>query len=288
MEAATLTAEYEGNDVVAIAKNLVYVIVFKQFFIEVFYDAANPAGNPLATVAGAKMNYGLKSARALADCGGDLLFVAQTMEGSSAVARIQRAEPQRLDPAVERILEAANFGTVYSWAAKIEGHRFYGLTLPLSNLTLVYDITAQYWYQWTDTDGDYLPYAYSVIDTNGKTLFLHESSGETFNLDALTFSDDGQLFSCEIYTPNFSQDMRTKISGRFDLIGDRVTDSTAELRWSDDDYATWSAVQELDLSLERPSVSDMGSFYRRAFHLKHRADKPFRVEKAVIYTAGGA
>lgn len=288
-EAAVLTAEFEGNDVVAISKNLVYVVVFKQFFTEVFYDAANPVGNPLSTVAGAKMNVGLKAARALADCGGDLLFVGQTTEGSVSVLRISALSLSVVStPAVERILEAANYTTVYSWAAKFEGHRFYGITLPASNLTLVYDITAQYWYQWTDTNGNYLPIAYSTIDTNGKTLLLHESSGETFNFDALTFRDDGTLFSCEIYTPNYAQDVRTKIIGRLDIVGDRVAGSTAEVRWSDDDYATWSAAQSVDLSLERPGIADLGSFYRRAFHIKHRANTPFRVEKAVLYLAGGA
>jgi len=288
--AATLTAGLEGVDAVAIAKQLVYVIAFKRYYAEAFYDAANPApANPLGPVQGAKMNFGLRDARTLADCGGDLLFVSQTTEGSVGVSRISSLSVATVStPPVERILEAADYTTVHAWSSKCEGHRFYGITLPASNVTLVYDLTSQLWYQWTDTNGNYLPYAFSCLDTNNRTLFLHESSGRTFNLDGLTFSDDGELLSFEIYTPNASQDMRTKIAGRLDLVGDRVVGSNVELRWSDNDYATWSLPQNIDMGLERPGLPDMGSFYRRAFHFKHRANLPCRLEKAVIYSAQGA
>lgn len=289
-EAAVLGAEFEGNEVVVLAKNLIYAIVMKQYFIEVFYDAGNPfPGSPLGPVGGAKLNYGIRAARSLADCGGDLLFVAQTTEGSVCVARMSSLSLSVVStPQIDRILEAANFTTVYSWSARTEGHRLYGLTLPASNLTLVYDLTSGFWYQWRDTNDNYLPFAFSTIDTNGKTLFIHESSGETFNLDPLTFVDDDLLFSCEIYTPNLTQDYRTKIVGRLDLIGDRVSGSTVDLRWSDDDYTTWTTPQAIDLSLERPGLPDMGSFFRRAFHFKHRANTPFRLQKAVLYSAQGA
>ncbi len=289
-EAGFINASSEGAVLRAIGKQLVYIVAFKDYFSEAFYDAGNPApGSPLGPVQGAKMNFGIKDARTLCNCGGELLFVSQTREGSIAVVRITALSAEVVStPQVERILEAASYTTVYSWSVKTEGHRLYGLTLPASNLTLVYDITTGYWYQWTDTNGNYLPYAFSTVDTNGKAVFLHESNGKTFNLDGLVFQDDGALFSTEIYTPNLAQDAQTKIAGRLDLVADRVATSTCELRWSDDDYQTWSTPVVLDLSLERPSVSDMGSFYRRAFHLKHRANTSFRVERAVILTAKGA
>lgn len=289
-EAAALTAEFEGSAATLLSKNLIYAVVLKEFSAEVFYDAGNPApGSPLGPVGGAKMNFGIKSGRSLADCGGDLIFVAQTPEGSVTVVRVTSLSATPIStPAIERVLEAADYTTVYSWSARVEGHRLYGLTLPASNLTLVYDLTSGFWYQWRDTADNYLPFAFSAPDTNSRAAFLHESNGKVYNLDALTFTDDGALFSCEIYTPNLEQDARTKIAGRLDLVGDRVTGSTAEIRWSDDDYATWTSAQTIDLSLERPSIDNLGSFYRRAFHLKHRANKPFRVERAVIYSAAGA
>lgn len=289
-EAAVLGAEFEGTEAVVLAKNLIYAVVLKDFFAEVFYDAGNPApGSPLGPVGGAKMNFGTVAARSLADAGGELLFAAQTTEGTVSIVKITALSASVVStPQVERILSAANFSTVYSWAAKSEGHRFYGLTLPASNLTLVFDLTSNLWYQWADTNGNYLPYAFATIDTNGRAVFIHESNGRTFNLDGLTFADDGSLYTCDIYTPNFAQDLRTKIVGRLDLVADRVPGSSVTLRWSDDDYVNWSAPQTIDLSLERPGLADMGSFYRRAFHFSHRANTPFRLERAVIYAAAGA
>ncbi|MFK5257932.1 hypothetical protein, partial [Propionibacterium freudenreichii] len=56
---------------------------------------------------------------------------------------------------IERLLGEADFTSVISFGIKYEGHRFYILTLPLNNLTLVYDMTDRMWAQWTDPDGNY-------------------------------------------------------------------------------------------------------------------------------------
>ncbi len=283
----SLVAQTEPDAGVCLAKQLVYVIAMKAAYSEAFYDAANAAGSPLAAVSGAKMNYGCKDARSVCDVGGDIYWISTTREGSVQVASISSLQIKIVStPAIERILTEGDYTTVYSWAVRVEGHRFYGVTLVESNITLVYDVSTEFWYQWTDPNGDYLPYAFATLDTNGKAVFVHESTGETFNLDVATYGDDGVAFPVNIYTPNLYLDgLQEKAQSRLELLGDMVENSEVEVYFSDDDYATWQGPWSLDMSTPRPMISDLGSFSRRAFRFVHQADTSFRVERAVLMLA---
>lgn len=279
-----IVAQIEPTAAVAMAKQLVYVVVMKQFYTECFYDAGNATGSPLAPVQGAKMNFGCIDARTVKDVGGDLAWVANTGEGSPCGVLLSSLKLDVItNPALDRLLESMDLTTIYSWGARIEGHRFYGLTSTVSNRTLVFDLTTRVWYLWADPAGNYLPYAFSAPDNVGnKAVFLHESTGQLFNLDVTTYGDNGVPFQADIYTPNFDGDTRREKSlGRLDIIGDVVA-STLSLEFSDDDYQTWTSAGTADLSNPRPSFADLGSFYRRAFHFYHRADTAFRVRSAEL------
>ena len=280
-----IVAQIEPTAAVALAKQLAYVIALKQFYTEVFYDAGNAVGSPLAPVQGSKMNFGCVAASTVKDCGGDLLWVANTGEGTPCVVMVANLKLEVVsDPRVERLLESFDLTTVYSWAVRVEGHRFYGVTSVVSNLTLVFDLTSRLWYIWQDPNGDYLPYAFSAADTSGnKAVFLHATNGKLYNLDVSTYQDDSTTFQCDIYTPNVDGGTRRdKTLARIDIIGDQVS-STLALEFSDDDYQTWTVAQPADLSLDRPSIADLGAFYKRAFHFYHRANTAMRIRAAEMY-----
>jgi hypothetical protein len=54
--------------------------------------------------------------------------------------------------------------------------------------------------------------------------------------------------------------------------------ATAWLRYSDDDYETWSAFLPLHMWLAAPRVRRLGAGYRRAFELRHMEETAFRSE----------
>jgi hypothetical protein len=54
------------------------------------------------------------------------------------------------------------------------------------------------------------------------------------------------------------------------------------LRWTDDDYVTYSKFRTIDLDLERSRARRLGNFSRRAFEVLHVKDANFRMEALEI------
>lgn len=66
-----------------------------------------------------------------------------------------------------------------------------------------------------------------------------------------------------------------------ELIGDKI-DSTALIRYSDDDYQTFSKFRPVDLSINRSRVRRLGSASRRGFEILHVGDALIRLEALEI------
>lgn len=287
-----VSAAIEPDAPKALHKQLSYIIAIKEFYSEVFYDAGNPTGSPLSPVKGAKINFGTVDGRTVCECGGDVAWVARTREGGVTVVLVSSLKVHAIStPPIERLLQAADYsGAVYSWSVKVDGHRLYGVTVVNSNLTLVYDLTSGMWYQWTSPDGGYLPFSAASIGTANKVVFQHAHDGDLYSLDLSATADveDG-VFAVDIYTPNFDGGTRReKTLSRLNLIGDQAAGSTWSIWWSDDDYQTWQGPVTVDLSGDNPFVADLGSFRKRAFHLRLDANAHGRLRAVEAYLALGA
>lgn len=285
-----ILAQVEPTAGIHIAKQLVYVLALKSHYTEAFYDAGNSVGSPLGVVQGAKMNFGCVDARTVRDIGGDLMWVANSGEGGYVVVMVTGLKLEVVStPPVERLLSAAS-GAFYSWNAKIQGHRLYGVTSVGGNWTLVFDLTSRLWYHWTNAAGDYLPYAFSCQGSGSTTQFLHATNGKLYTLDTLTYQDgaDGTPFPCSIYTPNFDAGSRRhKTLPWMCLVGDQIN-TTVDMYYSDDDYTTWSAAQSINMNLDQPIVTGLGSFTKRAFRFTHQANTAFRLRGVELALDGAA
>ena len=277
-----LTAQIESDKAIALAKQLTYVILFKEWSTEVFYDQKNAAGSPLGPVQGAKLNYGCVSADSVQDIDGALCWLSTTRSGSVQVMVMDALKPMIVSSsAIELILDAATFTNVFSFGFKYNGHRFYGFTLKDSNITLVYDLRDQFWAQWTDTNGNYWPMVSSTFNSTQDVIFQHETNGKLYKLDAATYLDDGALFTTQIVTPNFDGGTRRrKTLAMLEFVGDTVAGSTLQVRSNDNDYApkSWSNFRYVDLSVKRPLLLNCGTFVRRAYELSLRNNLPFRIQ----------
>lgn len=267
-----LVAQVEPDGGVALAKQLVYVIAFKEWSTEVFYDAANATGSPLAPLQGAKVNYGCVSAESVQDINGTLLWMATNRTTGISVMRMDAVKAQTISTkSVERLLNDIDTSVIYSLNYCRGGHSFYVLTSKLGNLTLIYDLDENMWHQWTSfTNGEenYFPFVSSTF-RGGTHLMQHESDGtvctmgDTFTLDA------GNQITWDLYTPNFDGGNRMqKFCPRMDFIADQSS-TTLYVRTSDDDYQTWTNFQTVDLNDDWPVLTDMGSFKKRAHHFRH-------------------
>lgn len=278
----SIQAQIEPDNGVALAKQLVYVVMFKQWSVEAFYDAGNATGSPLAPVQGAKANYGCVTGDSVISVDGVLFWICTNQSASTQVIMMEGLKVQIIstDP-VERLLDEADFSTVYALQFKDRGHRFVLWTVKESNITLVYDIDEKMWQQWTDVDGNYFPFVATTYDENFNHIFQHESNGRLYSIGQMYYADDGDFIDVQIITPNYDGDtQRRKQLNLMTFLADQVDGSVMEVYKNDNDYqrASWSNVRTVDLSRPRPQLSNCGTFIRRAFKFRHTANTPFRLK----------
>jgi len=280
----TITAQIEPDPGVALAKQLVYVLALKEWSAEVFYDAANATASPLGPVQGAKLNYGCANEDSVQEIDGMLFWLSTNRAASPQVVMLDNLKLQVVSTkAIERLLGGADLSFVYSFGLKYEGHLFYGLTLRESNITLVYDAAENMWAQWTDANGNYFPIVSTTYLTGTGNILQHVTNGKLYSLDSGTFTDDGSVITVDLYTPNFDGGIRRrKQMNMLEFIGDQTVGSVLQVRTNDHDYAAdkWSPFREVDMSLQKPILSNCGTFMRRAHHIRHQCNTSLRLEAA--------
>lgn len=275
----SITAQIEPDGGVRLAKSLAYVIAFKQWTTEVFYDAANATGSPLGLVPGVNPQYGCAAATSVVRIEGVLYWVSTTRSGSLGVHKLDNLSLAKISTkAIDRLISDIDTTVVYAFGLRDAGHLFYVVTFKNSNLTLAYDIGEGQWSQWTDTNGNYLP----LIDATylgTSTLVQHESNGNLYYMEVETYADDGALFSVDAVTPNFDAGVKIKKQlNRMEIVSDQETGGILSIRNSDDDYRTWSNYRQVDLSKKNAYLTNCGSFYKRAYHFHYRANAPLRLQ----------
>lgn len=151
-----ITAEFEPDGGVCLAKALNYVVAFGQWTTSLFWDAANATGSPLSPVNNGVLLVGCAAAGSVAQTESTLIWIAQR-KGQGAGAHKGRFIAMLADtsyvtlstPDVDRVLEADSLATVLACTIELEGHSWYVLSLVESNITLVFDLKAKKWYRWT-------------------------------------------------------------------------------------------------------------------------------------------
>lgn len=277
-----IVAQIEPDGGVAINKQLNYVVAFKQWSTEIFYDAANPTGSPLSPVQAAKINFGCASAETVQEIDGALFWVTINRSGSIGVMKLDQVKPTIISTkAIERLLENINWSTnIHSFQFKSAGHRFYGITSTTTNITLIYDTIENLWSEWTDFNGDYFPIVSSTWNSTSSSfeLLQHKSNGRIYQADISFTTDAGSTIPVDIITPIFDAGTYyKKMLSALQVIADITPGVMLGIRKSDNDYKTWSNFRMVDLGKLHPRLINCGSFARRAYHLHHEGDVQFRI-----------
>lgn len=277
-----IIAQIEPDMGVALGKQLVYVIAFKQWSVEAFYDAGNATGSSLARVEGAKVDFGIATAESLQKLDSRIVWITANQSPLRQVGMMEGLRATIISsPAVDRLLTDWDLTTVYSWQVMLNGHRFYVVTSVVSNLTLACDVDELMWYQWTDTNGNYLPIVASTYDSSNNAILQHESNGRLYTMSPAQYTDDGDFIPVDIYTPDYDGGTnRIKNLNALVIQADQVTGSSLEARYNDNDYdpAKWSNFRKIDLGVNRPLLTNCGSFRRRAYHFRHKLPVAFRLQ----------
>ena len=284
-----IVAQGDSERAVGLAKQLAYVVAFKQYSIEVFYDAGNAAGSPLGTVQGAMLNVGCLNADTIQSIDGTLFWVASTRRGGCSIWRMAGLKGELIsNPAINKILQGHIADPMFSFGTSFQGHIWYGLTIPAAHLTLVFDASSRSWYYWTTAGNDYLALVGGAVDSTGRVVFQNYLTGAVETLNALTPTDLGVTFPVDIYTPPFDGGSRKKKTElNLEVAADQEPGSYMDVRYSDTDYQTWTEYRRLDLSVPRARLTKGGSFYRRAYHFHHERPTPLRITNVELQLLEG-
>lgn len=143
-------ASNESGGGVALAKSLNYVVAFKEWSTEFFYDAKNPTGSPLSPVENGFTLIGCASGTSIANVNGMIVWLAQVRERGRSIYAMSGIQQSVIStPDVDRILNADSLTTVHAYGLKVDGHPLYVLTLVGSDVTLVYDMSTKHWFTWS-------------------------------------------------------------------------------------------------------------------------------------------
>lgn len=359
-----IQANAEPDLGVALFRQLNLLCAFGEYSTQFFYDAGNPTGSPLLPYTSANLEIGCASAESIAQAENTLFFMGRARQKGRTFYMMEGTKPIPIStPYVDRILNDDDLLAVTSFFIKIGGHGFYIVTLPTSEITLVYDTTTGMWNKWTQltagdaltgatftwadnlvtaeltdhglTDGQYVVislsnpsgYNYSgsinVVDADTFTYVIESNPGayvgsasllpytETYfnmasytkagDLDLVQDSTTGTVYSVstgtyqdnsipikfQIRTSKFDAgNNKEKYFAKFELIGDKV-DGTAYVRYTNDDYQTWSKYRPVDLSAQRSQLYRQGRGRRRAYDIINYDNLPIRLESMEITVSEG-
>lgn len=281
-----IPAQIEPDLGVAIAKQLIYVVAFKTWTTEIFYDAGQPIGSPLLPVQNAQIPIGCAAANTVEKISDDLYFVGQNRQQFKSAFVISGMKVHKISTeAVDRMLNIG--GYTIGFQMTMLGHRFYCISsLILTPQTLAYDLETGEWQIWTE-NSTYLDVAHSSPGGNPAGSYLQSFTGNTLRVPSGYYDETPGLVSEPIVfdavTTNFDGSTRSrKVLSRLKVIADQNSAGSLLIRWSDDDYKTWSDWQTVNLQEEFPQLTQLGTFRRRAFQFRHQNSTPFRMKAAEL------
>lgn len=282
---------------IALAKHKEYVAALKERSTEFFYNAGNATGSPLSSLRGSRIPYGCANEYTVQSIDEELIWLSRNEHGIYQIVRLTNLVPKIIsNPSLDRILRTFDgwiTGTslqVSSFQAKLGGHRFYGVSVSLQlfnsgnpTTTFVYDLDQDLWYRWTSASSDVQwPVSAAVgPDDSGRLIMQNYSTGNIHSMaeDYIFPTDAGIAPLVNIYTVDHDfGTQRTKNLTAMYFRGDRIPGAILKLRWSDDDFVSFSNFREIDLNKERPEIVDLGSFYCRVWNLQHQAATKLRLK----------
>jgi hypothetical protein len=290
-----IQANNNSDLAICLAKQLVYVLAFKETSVEVFYDAGNAVGSPLSRIIEAEIPYGCIFGQTVQEIDNLVLYLTSNSTISPQVILLENLSAKVVStPGIDRLLDNIALASttfsglqgIYAWVFKHGGHRWYGIASSLLNICLVYDIDQRLWYIWSDPNGNYWPicgFAYQPPRPGfaGIHIAQHVSNGTLYQVDGdyVFPTDAGVVFPVDIFTPNYDAGTaRSKMLNMLYVQADQQDGSILQAQYSDDDYQSWSDYRDIDLSIARPSLENEGSFFKRAYHFRHQAPTTLRIK----------
>jgi len=271
----------DADPLLAIGRTINYIVTFGSHHIEFFYDAGSSPGSPFLPYQNAVIQFGIAAEDSLVQMDNTLIWMSTAKQKGYQVMAMSGQTPQVIsNQYIERIINRCDPNQAYAFSIKISGHSLYVLTLRDLGYTLVYDFAQNGWTYWSSMENNQETYFLGQYYTKFGTLDLlqHVNTGTIYQFDPNTYQDYGNPINVLCRTPLVDGGTNLRKFWRsVQIVGDKV-DSYALLRYTSDDYQTFSAWQNVNLNTAKSQVNRLGQGRRRAFDLLHQDNVPLRLE----------
>lgn len=290
------SAESFPDYVTGLARQNNYIIAFGDTSTEFFYNQAladdiETFDTPISRAETFITQVGILTRNCIMQTERLLIYIGQSDIGGYAVWKFDGTTPKEISTEyIEKFLDLeTSTSGITGFGFRVNGHLLYVVNLPIANRTFVYDVEENFWTEW-QYNGGVLPFG-AFADKNGAVLLQHKTNGKILQLNLNVYQDTGGAATYAINTlVRFAkQDFDTdnyKFFQQVTVVGDAVADPIY-LRWSDDDYGTWSNTKTLPTGT-RPYFKRLGNARRRAWELSHTGNSALRLESLEVEYAVGS
>lgn len=260
---ATLFATKSGFSdlLVGIGITKRYVYLFGAQTTEVWFDAGDTPF-PFDRLPGVFMQYGCTSPYSIAQMDGVLYWLAQSPQGNALVCRAEQFNAQQISTFAldNEMASYPDLAQAIGFTYQLEGHFFYVLTFPVSDVTWQYDLSTQQWNQlaWVDGDGNLHRHrAACYASAYGSPVVGDWQNGNLYLWDTNNYTDNGNPIPRIRSFPHGVDDASNRIHYREFIanmevgngIGTNV-DVPVFLRWSDSRGVSWGNPVQRSLGSE--------------------------------------
>lgn len=259
---------------------------------------------PFARIDGAFIEHGAASPWCAAALDNTVYWLSQEQSGAGIVYMATGLQPTRVSTfAVEQAIQrypTITDATAYTYQQ--DGHPFYVLNFPSGNATWVYDANAQLWHEraWTDSNGSLNRHrADTCVAAFGKIYVGDWQNGNVYQLDVLTYSDNGAPISRIRVSPYVSNELKRLFISQLTISMDtglqldgnnRIPECM--LQWSDDGGGSWSnevwtSLGPIGANRARVTFRRLGHTRRRVFRFKITDAVPVAIIDALIEVKAG-
>lgn len=275
-----ISAEMSPDSLLRIERMSNYIIAMGTESIEYFYDAANAGGSPLS-----RNDTFYKQVRYLGGSvrsGNKVYMIGKYDNGAPDIfviedSKVTAIENQQVKRFLSRITDFSNTtASIISW----DSNTLYLFTT--GNRSFAYCINSEFFTNWKHRAYDTFNIKYSDIayTQNGINTYMYMvKDNRVIKFDFNTWFDSGEVSTMVVRTEPLDFDtLQMKFMGRLSLFCDNGnTNANLSIKWTDDDYQTYSNTYSIALNQELPSIRRLGGFRKRAFVFSNSENYPIRL-----------
>lgn len=186
------------------------LVTFSQNHQEFWQNiGANP--EPFQYIPNSANEFGLAAVFSRAHIDNSIMFLTNTREGGYQVAVTSGYSTMIAStPDIDNIIQSlSTVADAEAMVYQVDSHKFYQLTFPTANRTIVYDVTTNIWFEaQTGITPNYAQRHIGRFSTlyQGKTLVTDYNVGNVYSPDVNTFTDNGAVIPREVTTRHAVQD----------------------------------------------------------------------------------